>query len=230
MLLLSIETSTPTCSVALHLDGQLLGCYETAIERSHSQYLTVMIESLLKHCGYELSALGAVALSRGPGSYTGLRIGSSTAKGLCYALDIPLYTVDTLQAMAAQCIPFMPSEVLLCPMLDARRMEVYTCLYDSSLTALQPMQALVLNPKSFSEILAQQTIVIFGNGAAKFANICTHAHLRYIANVHPSAKTIGQLALTHGHLADVAYFEPFYLKEFVGTSPKKVVAASDPQA
>ena len=224
-LILSLETATTVCSVALTLDGKTLATEQLFVEKSHSNLLTVVIENLLHHTGVEKGDLSAVAVSKGPGSYTGLRIGVSTAKGLCYALDKPLIAINTLEAMAAEVVPFNVHEAYLCPMLDARRMEVYTALYDANLNELSPTKALILDETSFAETLKENNVLFFGNGSDKFkALIESNSSAYFISDRCPSAAAVGMLAYEayqKQHFEDVAYFEPFYLKDFVATRPKK---------
>lgn len=226
-LLLALETSTTVCSIALYKDQQLLGASELQIEKSHSSHITVMVAQLLENCGTTLQELSAVAVSGGPGSYTGLRIGTSTAKGLCYSLDIPLLEVSTLYGLAAQVIAATPNpeRYLFCPMLDARRLEVYTCLLTHELKEVEPIAPVVLDEHTFKEKLERQPIIFFGSGAAKYKEMVnTEANVLFVDGVLPNAKTIGALALPkyeQKQFEDVAYYEPFYLKDVYITSAKK---------
>lgn len=226
-LLLALETSTTVCSIALYKDQQLLGASELQIEKSHSSHITVMVAQLLENCGTTLQELSAVAVSGGPGSYTGLRIGTSTAKGLCYSLDIPLLEVSTLYGLAAQVIAATPNpeRYLFCPMLDARRLEVYTCLLTHELKEVEPIAPVVLDEHTFKEKLVTQPIIFFGSGAAKYKEMVnTEANVLFVDGVLPNAKTIGALALPkyeQKQFEDVAYYEPFYLKDVYITSAKK---------
>lgn len=221
MTLLSLETATHVCSVALHENGILLGCYEIVIEKSHSEWLTVMIDELLRHTHKTVDDLNGIALSAGPGSYTGLRIGSATAKGLCFALDIPLYDIDTLKALALQITRLATDEnAYFCPMIDARRMEVFTAIYDKNLNPILPTQSLVLLENSLDEWLQNHKVIIFGNGAAKCKTLINHSNLIYLPDVLPSAKEIGTLAFETQKATDVAYFEPLYVKEFYTPTKK----------
>lgn len=226
-LLLAIETSTTVCSVALFKGDSLLGFSELRIEKSHSSHITVMIEQLIHNCGHELNELSGVAISGGPGSYTGLRIGTSTAKGLCYSLDIPLIEVSTLYSLAAQIINVSPNKekFLFCPMLDARRMEVYACVLNHQLEELEPIAPVILNEQSFEELLKTNRIVFFGSGAEKFKEMKSNCdNALFIDNVVPSAINIGNLALKKYEqkaFEDVAYYEPFYLKDVYITSASK---------
>ncbi len=223
-LILAIETSTTVCSVALFKEEQLLGASELQIEKSHSSHITVMISQLIENCGETLQGLSAIALSGGPGSYTGLRIGSSTAKGLCFALDIPLIEVSTLYSLAAQVIATTPNpeQFLFCPMLDARRMEVYTCLLNHQYQNIAPIAPVILDEHFQEDKLASQPIIFFGSGADKFKELTNdNSNALFVNTILPTAKTIGQLAYTkykQAQFEDVAYYEPFYLKDVYITS------------
>lgn len=226
-LILSIETATAVCSVALHRDGELLGSQALHLQRSHSEYLAVLIKDIVNYAGYELKDLEIIALSKGPGSYTGLRIGTATAKGLCYALDIPLLAINTLEAMAVGVSKYYyDSDTLLCPMIDARRMEVYCLFADSKLNILSGTKAIVVDEFVFKSQLEAQKVIFFGNGANKCeAVLGQYSNAKFIANVYPSAVNIGMAAsemvkrkeLT---VEDLAYFEPYYLKDFQSKKPK----------
>ena len=224
-LILGIETSTTVCSVALTNDGATVAVEKLFLEKSHSSLLTIAISDLLRHAGVQKKDLSAVAVSKGPGSYTGLRIGVSTAKGICYALDKPLISVSTLKAMAHEVNKFNVNSALLCPMIDARRMEVYTALFDSDLQVLKPTSALILDEASFAETIAQNQVFFFGNGAGKFHPLIeTQTNARFVQGISPSAESVAQLAyqsFQQGEFEDVAYFEPYYLKDFIATKPKK---------
>ena len=218
-LILSIETSTHVCSVALHEDAQLIGVYELFTEKSHASAITLLIDQLLHNAGFQLADVSAVAVSKGPGSYTGLRIGVATAKGLCYALDKPLLSVSTLQAMAYGVSKQYPiKDFLFCPMLDARRMEVYCEVFTSELESVLSVDARIIEEHSFDELLASNRVVFFGNGAAKCKPLLSHQPTALFADdVYPSAKYTGVLAHQHylkNMFENIAYFEPFYLKEF----------------
>jgi len=231
-LLLSLETSSPICSIALHKveDGRLLGQSELRLEKSHSTHLTVLIEQLLANTGYTLRDLAAVAVSDGPGSYTGLRIGAAAAKGLCFALDIPLLAVGTLPALAHQVAARMPraESWLYCPMLDARRQEVYTALYHADGRPELLPTNLVLDADSLAEHLAHHSLLFFGSGAAKFQPlVAASPNAAFLSDVQPSAISTGELALgayQRQEFQDVAYYEPFYLKEVYTTTPKSVIS------
>jgi len=232
MLLLSLETSSPICSIALHKveDGRLLGQSELRLEKSHSTHLTVLIEQLLANTGYTLRDLAAVAVSDGPGSYTGLRIGAAAAKGLCFALDIPLLAVGTLPALAHQIAARTPraESWLYCPMLDARRQEVYTALYHADGRPELLPTNLVLDADSLAEHLAHHSLLFFGSGAAKLQPlVVANPNAAFLSDVQPSAISTGELALgayQQQEFQDVAYYEPFYLKEVYTTTPKSVIS------
>jgi len=225
MLLLSIDTSIRGCSVAVHSDTGLLAAYDLFTDKSSSAMLTSLMRDSISHAGFELSDIDAVVVAKGPGSYTGLRVGVSTAKGLCYALDKPLIAVNTLQAMALQLAPFYPGH-LFCPMIDARRMEVYAAVLDENSAFVQETQAVILTENSFENLLATNQVVFFGDGAAKFKPLFgQHANAVFPeADIKPSAKTVGQLgalAFQNAQFEDVATFEPYYLKDFMSPAQRK---------
>ncbi|MCB0402823.1 MAG: tRNA (adenosine(37)-N6)-threonylcarbamoyltransferase complex dimerization subunit type 1 TsaB [Flavobacteriales bacterium] len=226
-LILGIETATKICSVALSDGEQLLALKEEGGAYSHAEKLNGFIQDVLKDAGLTLNQLDAVAVSKGPGSYTGLRIGVSAAKGLCYALNKPLLAVDTLQAMALRMQGEDPDADLYCPMLDARRMEVYTALYDSDHVASTPITAKIINGDSFSDILATNRVVFFGDGAEKCRELLeVNPNAKFSKEGLPSAAFVNRLAyqkFLNGHTEDVAYFEPYYLKDFIATVPKKLL-------
>ncbi|SOD91801.1 tRNA (adenosine(37)-N6)-threonylcarbamoyltransferase complex dimerization subunit type 1 TsaB [Spirosoma fluviale] len=232
-LILSLDTSTAICSVALHntdglLSSSLLGSYELFTERTSSAMLTTLISDIVHQAGYELAQLDAIAVAKGPGSYTGLRIGVSTAKGLCFALDKPLIAVNTLRAMAEQVRGYYPGGYILCPMIDARRMEVYCALYSTDGHELQQTTAQIIDEQSFSEWLTENSVVFFGDGAAKCETMLgSHANAHFPnATIAPSARTVGHLAVVsyaRSEFEDVATFEPFYLKDFMAIKPRKAL-------
>ncbi|MET7255388.1 tRNA (adenosine(37)-N6)-threonylcarbamoyltransferase complex dimerization subunit type 1 TsaB [Dyadobacter fermentans] len=225
MLLLSIDTSIRGCSVAVHNDTGLLAAYDLFTDKSSSAMLTTLMRDSVTHAGFELSDIDAIVVAKGPGSYTGLRVGVSTAKGLCYALDKPLIAINTLQAMALQLAPFFPGH-LFCPMIDARRMEVYAAVLDENNAFVQETQAVIMNENSFENLLADQKVVFFGDGAAKCKPILEkHSNAVFPAiDIRPSARTVGRLgvvAFQNGQFEDVAAFEPYYLKDFMSPAPRK---------
>lgn len=220
-LILSIETATSVCSVSLHKDGELLGMQELHLQKSHSGYLAVLIKDILHFANYSFKDIEVIALSKGPGSYTGLRIGAATAKGLCYALDVPLLSVNTLEAMALGVSKYYShSDYLLCPMIDARRMEVYCLISDTQMNIITKTEAVVVDNTVFMEHLELRPVIFFGDGAAKCKGILsTHPNAIFIDDIKPSALNIGLVASekikkSDTSYEDLAYFEPFYLKDY----------------
>lgn len=221
--IVSIETATSVCAVALHESGQLVASHENRLEKSHSSHLLPELEHLLEVAGWQMKALDAVALSAGPGSYTGLRIGAATAKGICYGQDIPLISVSTLEAMARQLTYKTPSESRLVPMIDARRMEVYYCMTDNKGNLISEPAPKVIDENSFSEELRDHPVYFFGNGASKCKEVLAHqSNATFIEGVHPGAHTVGEIAYEKYLKQDfenTVYFEPVYLKEFMVKKP-----------
>ncbi|HYK76106.1 MAG TPA: tRNA (adenosine(37)-N6)-threonylcarbamoyltransferase complex dimerization subunit type 1 TsaB [Daejeonella sp.] len=224
-LILLIETATTSCSVALAGDDKILALKEVNERNIHASHITLFIEEVMQQAGKSYSELDAVAISKGPGSYTGLRIGVSTAKGLCFALDIPLVAVDTLQAMASG-VRFSEADwdadTLFCPMIDARRMEVYTALFDQNLDAVLPTEAKILDEHTFDQYLDQYQIVFFGDGSEKCKALYAERNNVSFTDFQNSAAHLSHLAfqkLEAGQTEDVAYFEPFYLKDFIAGRP-----------
>jgi tRNA threonylcarbamoyladenosine biosynthesis protein TsaB len=223
--ILQIETSTQVCSAAISVDGNTVACKEAMAQNIHAGSLTLFIDEVVKASGVAYADLDAVAVSRGPGSYTGLRIGVSTAKGLCFALDKPLIGVDTLTMMAHGFLAENPANTgLVCPMIDARRLEVYTALYTPAGDILEPVSAKIIDSSSFQDYLNAQEITFIGDGAAKCADILGTVNSRFSEANYNSASNMSPLAydaFCTKAFEDVAYFEPFYLKDFVFTTPKK---------
>ncbi len=226
-LIVSIETSTNICSAALARDGKVIGLVESSDEKSHASQLTLFIQKLLQEQNLHANDLDAVSVSHGPGSYTGLRIGVSVAKGICYAVGKPLIAVNTLKAIALMAKESIPeSKGLLCPMIDARRMEVYSALFNWQLDVLKEISAEVIDHLSYQEMLEKQTIYFFGNGAEKCKDVLVHPNAHILEGIYPSAKYMAILAedaFQKTDFKDVAYFEPFYLKDFVATIPKNKI-------
>ncbi|SDB90292.1 tRNA (adenosine(37)-N6)-threonylcarbamoyltransferase complex dimerization subunit type 1 TsaB [Williamwhitmania taraxaci] len=229
-LVLTIETSTDVCSAALSKDGQLLCYRENSEGFSHAALLAVFIDELLKEAAVTPKQLSAVCVGRGPGSYTGLRIGVSTAKGICYAAELPLIAVDSLLLMCYGAMEMAKTRLgdsnsfLLCPMIDARRMEVYSALYDETFQLVDPVKAVIIEPSSFASFLEKGKVVFFGNGAAKCKEFIDHPNAIFLEGNYASAKNLITPALDafkNSDFVDVAYFEPFYLKDFVITTSKK---------
>jgi len=221
-LILQIETATTVCSVALAMDGVVLA-YKQIDERNiHAEVITVFIDELVATAGITYHELDAVAVSCGPGSYTGLRIGVSTAKGLCYALDKPLIAIETLEAMAWGAInaaAYIDEKLLLCPMIDARRMEVYTAIFNTSGERIQPTSAEIIDENSFSELMQNHKLLFFGDGAEKCRPaLGHHPNAQFLPGFINSATHLTKKAAEKFRLKnfeDVAYFEPFYLKDFI---------------
>ena len=227
--ILHIETSTDICSVAISNDGQCVWQKEDHSGPNHSVTLGVYVDEALSFIDSRLLPLDAVAVSCGPGSYTGLRIGVSMAKGVCYGRGVKLIAVPTLDLL---CVPVLLGEkiveenALLCPMLDARRMEVYSALYDRSLKEVRGVQADVVDADTYKEYLDRQPIYFFGNGAAKCMEVINHPNAHLVKGIEPLAKNMFPLAekrIAQERFEDVAYFVPFYLKDFVAKTPKKLL-------
>jgi len=219
--ILAIETATKNCSVALAKDGVTILCKEIAEEGySHAERLHVFIEQLLAELELSYKDLSAIAVSQGPGSYTGLRIGVSAAKGLCYALDIPLIAIDTLASLASQ---VNVEEGFIVPMIDARRMEVYSAIFNAKHEKVRAIRAEILTSESFSE--TNSTIYFIGDCAEKSKTVLNQNNHVYLDGIiYPSAKdmsVMGYQKYKRRDFVDVAYFEPYYLKDFVGTVSKK---------
>lgn len=227
--ILHIETSTKVCSVALSEDGKLLYHHEDFDGPSHSEMTSVYVDEALSFANSHAIPVDAVAVSMGPGSYTGLRIGVSLAKGVCYGRALPLIAVPTLKLL---CVPILlgkeelPKDALLVPMIDARRMEVYSAVYDRALKEVRPILADVVNAETYLEYLEKGPVYFFGNGAMKCQSVIEHPNAHFIKDVHPLAKNMFPLAERSMHLKefqDVAYFEPYYLKEFVAIKSKPLL-------
>ena len=221
-LILQIETATTSCSVALAKNGKVIAAKTINQRNIHAEVITVFIGEIFASNGLTFNELDAVAVSSGPGSYTGLRIGISTAKGLCFSLDKPLIAIETLQAMAAgylSRISKIEGEFLLCPMIDARRMEVYTALFDQQLKQLEATSAAIIDQESFKVVLNQHKIIFFGDGATKCkAVLGHHPNAVFIDGFLNQAKDLTSIAAKKMELQqfeDVVYFEPFYLKDFI---------------
>lgn len=220
MILLLLETATPVCSVALARDGEIIAQRQSNEPNAHSSKLSVFVQEMFDQCGLTPKQLDAVCVSSGPGSYTGLRIGVSSAKGFCYALGVPLLSVPTLQGMAAQYYAQHPDFWgMVCPMIDARRMECYTAVYASPTDELKTVSADIIVPNIYDEYLDKGEVVFVGDGASKTREILgVHPNARYDDSFAISATgmlTVALKKLEEGKTEDVAYFEPFYLKDFV---------------
>jgi len=230
--ILNIESSGDVCSVALAVDGKIMHIREVNEPNIHSKMLTVFIEELFRESEIRISEIDAVAVSKGPGSYTGLRIGVSAAKGIAYGRDVPLISVDTLQSMAWGMRELLLKEdklkedILLCPMTDARRMEVYSAFFDNDLNAVKSISADIIDADSYADFFKNHPLVFFGSGAAKCKESLSHDNAVFDYNLLPSARWTAPLAeakFKKQDFEDTAYFEPFYLKNFIAKIPTKHV-------
>ena len=223
--ILHIDTSTSVCLVALSDNGQVVAQRIDTEGQNHSKLIGVFVQEVLADAGCTTHDLDAVALSAGPGSYTGLRIGTSFVKGLCFAMGIPVITLPTLQILAQAAIeatPNLPADAVMCPMIDARRMEVYTAAYNNTAQEITEAWPEIVTEASYANYLDKPTY-FFGNGADKCKTTLTAANAHFIADIIPSATAmmlLAEKAYEQQQFADVAYFEPFYLKEFMATMPK----------
>ncbi|MCK4922130.1 MAG: tRNA (adenosine(37)-N6)-threonylcarbamoyltransferase complex dimerization subunit type 1 TsaB [Bacteroidales bacterium] len=232
-LILNLETSTKVCSVSLSKGLEIIGWKEDTEGRNHATLLTVFIDEILKENGIVTEDLDAIAVSKGPGSYTGLRIGVSTAKGMAYALSIPLISINTLKMMASGFLQEneqigLENDILLCPMIDARRMEVYSAIYDTKLNELRKVEAEIIDENSYKDIIKKKRMIIIGDGAAKCSEYLKHPKINIDSDFMLSSRFMVPLAYDKyekKNFEDVAYFEPFYLKDFVATIPKKKLLA-----
>ncbi len=226
-MILCLETATPICSVALNENGRNLALRECEGQNAHSEKITIFIQEVMDEVGVRYDQLDAVAVSMGPGSYTGLRIGVSTAKGVCYAANLPLMAIDTLEAMACGMKARLGSQCqasdLLIPMIDARRMEVYASVFDANMNRVNETAALVIDENSFSDLCGTHRLWLFGDGAPKLEKVfAERPEILIQKDFNPSAAFMAPLvekALQEKRFVDVAYFEPFYLKDFVAGKP-----------
>jgi tRNA threonylcarbamoyladenosine biosynthesis protein TsaB len=237
--ILHIDTTTNLCSVALAHEGTLSCLRESREERSHARLLAVFIEEVLKEQSTSVDLLDAIAVSKGPGSYTGLRIGVSTAKGMAYGSKKPLIAVDTLESLATTvsrkdlqaALPessalISAGSILYCPMIDARRMEVFTALFNDNMQKIESVSAKVIDKGSYQDLLKKHVICFFGNGAAKCREMIRHKNAIFLDGIETSAVHMLPVAWhkwQQKQFEDVAYFEPFYMKEFIATIPKNKV-------
>lgn len=222
--ILNIETAVEGASVCLSNDEGIVAIKINPSQKDSAAWLHVAISELLKEKSINLKEINAVAVSAGPGSYTGLRVGMSAGKGLCFALGIPLITINTLQMMAAAAVDNAAGS-LLCPMIDARRMEVFTALYNDLLEEIAPPTNIILSENTFEEALSKNTILFFGNGSDKFRNLTHHPNAKFL-QTHFSAGNMASLSIKkfrEKNFADLAYTEPFYGKEFYSTKLKKIL-------
>lgn len=230
-MILCLETSTAVCSVALVENGNVIALRESLDGQNHAEKITVFIDEVMKEANVSYRDLDAVATSMGPGSYTGLRIGVSTAKGLCYAMEKPLIAIDTLAAMAhgfkdhkTTRLQDHKLEAILCPMIDARRMEVYSSFFDNDLNKISDTKAIIIDENSFMEEKQNHHLYLFGDGADKLASLFENdEQITVVEKFHCSASYMAELAdkaFKNNDFVDTAYFEPFYLKNFVPGMPK----------
>jgi len=230
MAILNIETSTSVCSCALSLNGNIVFNKENLEGQSHSTLLGVFVEEIMMYVRENGIMLNAIAVSAGPGSYTGLRIGVSEAKGLAYALDIPLIAIPTPLLMASMVKDNVPPDALLCPMIDARRMEVYATFFDTSLNVIRETSADIIDENSYADLLEKHKIVFFGNGAEKCKTLLPHPNAQFISDIHPLASRmipLAEKAFVDKNFVDAAYFEPCYLKEYVAIVGKNKVLGAN---
>jgi tRNA threonylcarbamoyladenosine biosynthesis protein TsaB len=222
--ILQIETATQTCSAAIAIDGKTIAVKELAAQNIHAGSLTLFIEDVMAQASLSYADLDAIAVSMGPGSYTGLRIGVSTAKGLCFALDKPLIAVDTLKMMTVGFLSQNESYGgFICPMIDARRMEVYSAMYNNALQIVLPIGARIIEANSFDEQFKDSKIAFIGDGAMKCSEVIQNQNASFFTENFNSASNMSTLAFSsfsNKEFVDVAYFEPYYLKDFVFTQPK----------
>ena len=224
-LILSIETSTTVCSAAVHRDGKPLSVLEVHQEYSHASKLGLLVQEAIKLADIQVREIDAVAVASGPGSYTGLRIGISLAKGFCYALNIPLISVPTLEILAARASKINTLDAFLCPMIDARRMEVYCAVFNNNLEVIDGVKAQVVDEHSFQEYLGIKPVIFFGSGAMKCSGIIAHNQAKFLTDINPSATELGELAFpkfSRGQHEDLDHFAPAYLKEFLIRKPVKI--------
>lgn len=223
-MILSIDTATDQASVTIAENGEIIGTLTNDNQKDHAAWVQVAINNLLQQKGIAMQQLQAIAITAGPGSYTGLRVGMATAKGLCFALQIPLITINTLQVMAYAAINQLGSDtshmtppLYYCPMIDARRMEVFTAVYDEQLQEIIAPKAMILDELSFKEALNNQSLVCFGNGSFKWKNVSRYPNVLFISEKIDIAKSLAKLAASlhlKQNFANLAYTEPVYLKEF----------------
>ena len=226
-MILCLETATPVCSVALNENCCTIALRETEGQNAHSEKITNFIREVMEVGKIDYKQLDAVAVSKGPGSYTGLRIGVSTAKGICYAADLPLMAIDTLEAMAHGIKAKLGSQIgendLLIPMIDARRMEVYAAVFDANMNKIEDTAARVIDENSFEELLKDHHLWLFGDGAPKLKKVFENQpNISIVEGFRPSAAymlPLAEKALRNHDFVDVAYFEPFYLKDFIAGKP-----------
>lgn len=226
--ILHIESATEGCSVAVSQDGELLFDKQDSSVNNNAVTLGIFVDDALALADSRGLLLDAVAVSEGPGSYTGLRIGVSMAKGICYGRNIKLISISTLKLL---CVPLLlsddlPDDALLCPMIDARRMEVYSAVYDRALQTVRPIGADIVEADTYREYLDRGPVYFLGNGAAKCKEVINHPNAHFIDGAKPLAKwmfPLAEMQFNREEFCDVAYFEPYYLKDFIAIKPKKLI-------
>ncbi len=227
--ILNIDTSTDVCSVAVSFGGECVFSKEDHSGPNHAVKLGVFVDEALAYIDSRDMPLDAVAVSSGPGSYTGLRIGVSMAKGICYGRGVKLLAVPTLELLTVPVLlgdHIKEEDALVCPMIDARRMEVYAALYDRALRPVREISADIVDADTYKEFLDRHSVYFFGNGAAKCMEVIDHPNAHFINDIEPLAKNMFPLAekrMANGQFEDVAYFVPFYLKSYVAKMPKKLI-------
>lgn len=221
-LILNLETASTNCSVSIYRGSEMLAIREDpSPQYTHGELLHIFIQEAIKEAGLEMKDLNAVAVSKGPGSYTGLRIGVASAKGLCFALGLPLLGVPTLESMAIQ---LEIEEGVIIPVLDARRMEVYAAVFDRAHREVEQTKSEIISDSSFAAWAEKGPVHVIGNGADKCRPVLVHPNFRFHSEIQPSARELGLLAARRyeiGQIEDLAYFEPFYLKDFIAHKKKK---------
>ncbi len=230
-LIINLESSTEVCSVSLSKDGVLIDLIENHEGQSHAKLLSVFTDEIMKRNNLGFQQLDAVSISKGPGSYTGLRIGVSLAKGICYGANVPLIAINPLQAMAWHVAKNLDKyklantkDIILCPMIDARRMEVYTTLFNTQLEEIIPVEAQIIDENSFGKYLGENKVAFFGNGSSKCSGKIASPNAIFLEGVQTSAQfmcSLSNKAFENNDFVDLAYFEPFYLKDFIAGIPKK---------
>jgi tRNA threonylcarbamoyladenosine biosynthesis protein TsaB len=217
-LILSLETSASTCSVAIHENGNLLAGLDITSPQAHASQLAVLIQRIFHEASLDIQQLNAVSVSSGPGSYTGVRIGTSTAKGICFALTIPLIAIPTLDLLVSQVGEHSGRAELLCPMIDAKRMEVYCQVVRPDFEVVNEPKAIIVDETSFTEFLERNRILFFGDGSKKCKSVLTHQNALFVDDILPSAEKMGLISFLkfqQGRFEDLINFTPFYLKDFI---------------
>ena len=226
-LILNIETSTKKCSVCLAENAKVISVEEiNEGQFTHSEKLHLFIENVFLKSGVSMNCLDAVSVSKGPGSYTGLRIGVSAAKGLCFALDKPLIAIDTLEILAHAASSKSENYAFIVPMIDARRMEVYSAVFDRHYQKIRETEAEIIHADSYKAFLSKGRVLFLGDGASKCAALLQHPHAVFLPDIFPSANEMAQLSearFLESGFEDVAYFEPYYLKDFIAIKPRNIL-------